>query len=126
RPQYLHGLRAILDLRLLVLLRNDDAGGDVCDANGGIGGVDALAAGPARAEGVDAQVLLVDLNVDLFGLRQHGDGGGRRMNTSAALGRRHTLHPWPAPSVFQLVLAAATLNGGDHPFEAAAPVFARR
>jgi hypothetical protein len=34
RAQHLHRLRAILDLRFLVLLRDDEAGGDVRDADG--------------------------------------------------------------------------------------------
>src|SRR5262245_47891076 len=33
RAQHFHRLRAILDLRLLILLRHDDAGGDVREAN---------------------------------------------------------------------------------------------
>ena len=74
RAQHLHRLRAVLDLRLLVLLRDDDAGRDVRDADGGVGRVDALAARAARAERVDAQVLVVDLDVDFLGFRQHGDG----------------------------------------------------
>ena len=81
--QHLHRLRAVLDLRLFVLLRDDDAGRDVRDAHGGVGRVDALAAGAARAERVDAQVLVVDLDVDFLGFGQHGDG--RRRGVDAAL-----------------------------------------
>ena len=61
RAQDLQRLCAVLDLRFLVLLRDDEAGGDVRDAHGRVGGVDALAAGPARAEGVDAEILRLDL-----------------------------------------------------------------
>ena len=57
RPQHLHRLRAILDLRFLVLLRDDDAGRNVGEAHRRVGRVDALPAGSARAEGVDAQIL---------------------------------------------------------------------
>src|SRR5882724_2606715 len=49
-----HGFGAILDLRFLVLLRNDEAAGNVRDAHGGIRRVDGLAAGAGRAEGVNA------------------------------------------------------------------------
>ena len=57
RPQHFHRLRAVLDLRFLVLLRHDETGWDVRDADRGVGGVDALTAGAARAEGVDAEIL---------------------------------------------------------------------
>src|SRR5690242_5666932 len=50
-----HGLRAILDLRLFVLLRNYQPAGNVRDAHGGIRGVHRLAAWAGRAECVDAQ-----------------------------------------------------------------------
>ena len=54
-------------LRPLVLARDDDAGRQVRDADRGVGDVDVLAAGAARPEGVDAQILLVDLDVDVVG-----------------------------------------------------------
>src|SRR4029078_1554070 len=57
RAKHLERFCAGLDLRLLVLLRDDEAGRDVRDADGRIGRVDALAAGPARAECIDAQIL---------------------------------------------------------------------
>src|SRR5690606_19572026 len=49
--------RAVLELRPLVLAGDDDAGGEVRDAHRRVGRVDALAAGPARAVHVDAQVV---------------------------------------------------------------------
>src|SRR6266704_5053109 len=52
-----HGFRAILDLRFFVLLGNDKSAGNVGDADGGIRGVDRLAARTGRTEGVDTQVL---------------------------------------------------------------------
>src|SRR5262249_22820784 len=70
RAEHFHGLRAVLDLRLLVLLRHHQAGREVGEADGGIGGVDALAARPARAEGLDAQILLVDLDVHFLRFRE--------------------------------------------------------
>ena len=42
-------------------------GREVRDADRGIGDVDVLAAGAARPVGVDAQVLVVDLDVDVLG-----------------------------------------------------------
>ena len=54
------------------------------DAHGGVGGVNALTARAGGAVGVDAQVGLVDLDVDLLGLGKYGDGSRGGLN--AALG----------------------------------------
>ena len=64
RAQDLHRHRLVLVLRALVLTGDDDAGREVRQAHGGVGLVDVLAAGAARAVGVDAQVLVVDLDLD--------------------------------------------------------------
>ncbi len=66
--------------------------GHVGDPDGGVGGVDALAAGPAAAEDVDAQVVVVDGDVDLLGLGQHQDAGGAGVHPALRLGDRHPLH----------------------------------
>ena len=63
-----HGLLLVLQLALLVLAGDDDAGGQVGDAHRGVGGVDGLAAGAGRAVDVDAQVVGVDLDLDVLGL----------------------------------------------------------
>ena len=60
-----HRLLLVLQLGLLVLAGHHDAGGQVGDPHRGVGGVDALAAGPGRAEDVDPQVVLVDLDLDV-------------------------------------------------------------
>ena len=62
------------------------------DAHGAIGGVDRLSAGTAGAEHVDSQILVVDLDVDFFGLGQHRHGRGRGMDAPLRLGLRHALH----------------------------------
>ena len=54
-------------LRSLVLAGHDDAGREVSEPNGGIGDVDVLAARAARSIGVDPQVLVVDVDVDVLG-----------------------------------------------------------
>ena len=66
-----------------------------------VGGVDRLAARAAGAEDVDAQVLVVDLDVDLLGLRQHRDGRRRGMDAARGLGLRHALHAVHARFEFQ-------------------------
>src|SRR5713101_974943 len=63
RAKNADGFRAILDLRFFVLLRNDETAGNVRNAYGGIGGVDGLAAGAGRAEGVNAQIFGFDLDI---------------------------------------------------------------
>ena len=51
-------------LRSLVLALHDNAGRQVSDADRRVGLVDMLATGAARPVGVDAQILLVDVDVD--------------------------------------------------------------
>src|SRR5262245_61233266 len=64
RAQHLHRRGAVLVLRPLVLALHDDAGGQVREADRRVGLVDVLAARSARAIGVDAQVVLVDVDLD--------------------------------------------------------------
>ena len=85
RLQHAHGGGAVLDLRLLVLHRHDGAGRKVGEAHGGVGRVDRLAAGAGRAEHVDAEVVLGDLDLD--GLVQQRDDLDRGEARSAACRR---------------------------------------
>ena len=71
--QHFHCLELVLQLRLLILLADDDAGRDVGDANGGVGGIHALSTGSRRAEDIDTQILVFDLEIDLLRFWQHGD-----------------------------------------------------
>src|SRR5437870_6469606 len=74
RAQHVQRLDLVLELALLVLALHDEAAREMRDPDGAVGGVDALAARPLRAEHVDPQVLVVDLHVDLFGLGEDRDG----------------------------------------------------
>src|SRR6185369_4596032 len=56
------------------------------DAHRTVGGVHALAAGTTGSEDVDAEIVGVDLDIDLLRFRQHRYRRGGRMN--AALGFR--------------------------------------
>ena len=94
-------------------------GRDVRDAHRRVGRVDALAAGAARAERVDAQILLVDLDVDFLGLGQHRDGRGRRVDAAAGFGGRHALHAVHAALVLQLAVDALALDQRDDFLDAA-------
>src|SRR5256885_13119287 len=93
RAKNTHGLRAILDLGFFVLLGNDQPAGNVRDADGGIGGVDGLAAGAGRTEGVDAQVLGFDLDVDIVGFGENRDSGGGSVDAALRFGCRNALDP---------------------------------
>ena len=126
RAQHLHRLRAILDLRLLVLLRDDQPGRQVRDSDRRVRRVHALAAGSARAERIDADVLLVDLDVDFLGFGQHRDGGRGRVDPAAAFGRRHALDAVDAALVLQLAVDALALDRRDGFLDAADAGLAER
>src|SRR5581483_11340101 len=66
RLQDLHRHRLVLVLRAFVLAGDDDAGREVREPHGGVGLVDVLAAGAARAVRVDAEVLVPDLDLDVL------------------------------------------------------------
>src|SRR3954452_16926731 len=85
-PQDPECLLLVLQLALLVLAAHHDAGRQVRDPDRRVGGVDALAARPAAAEDVDAQVVVVDGDVDLLGLRQDQDAGGAGVHPPLRLG----------------------------------------
>ena len=95
--QHLHRGVAVAVLRALVLARDDDAGRQVRDADRRIGDVDVLAAGAARAEGVDAEVLVGDLHLDVLGhLRVDEDRGERGVAPRRLIERRDAHQPMHA------------------------------
>src|SRR4051812_17341749 len=93
RAQDAERLLLVLQLALLVLAADDDAGRQVGDAHRRVGGVDALPAGAGAAEDVDAQVVLVDGHVDLLGLGHDEDAGRAGVYAALALGDRDALDP---------------------------------
>src|SRR5436190_1769683 len=89
RFQHLHRRIAVAVLRPLVLAGDDDAGRHVRDADRGVGDVDVLAAGAARSIRVDADVLVVDLDVDVLGqFRPRIDRRERRVAARCLIERR--------------------------------------
>src|SRR5882724_359915 len=66
--QHLQRLDLVLELRLLVLLLDDQPGGKVGHAHRAVGGIDALATGAARAKHIDLEVLRLHLDVDFLRL----------------------------------------------------------
>ena len=91
-PEHPHRLLAVLELGLLVLHRDDDARRLVRDADGGVGRVHRLAAGPRRSVDVDLELVGRDLDLDLLRLGQHRDGRRRGVDPALRLGLRHPLH----------------------------------
>ena len=80
------------------------------DPHRAVGGVDALAPGPAGAHAIDLEVLVLDLHVHVLGLGQHRDGGRRGVDPALGLGDRHALHPVHTALVLQ---PAVDLVAGD-------------
>ena len=111
--------KIVVVLALLVLDGDHHAGGDVRDAHRGVGGVDRLPTRAARAIHVDADLALFDLDVDLFGLGEHGDRAGRGVDAPLVFGGGHALHAVHARLVFEVGVGALAHHHGDHLFEAA-------
>ena len=89
-------LSLILVLRFLVLLRDDDAARHMGDAHRRICRIDRLSTRPRRTEHINAQVFLVDLNIDLLGLRHDGNRRRRGMDATARFCDRNSLYPMHA------------------------------
>ena len=83
------------------------------DADSGIGLVDVLATRAGGAEGVDADVLVVDLDLDILDLGQDRDGGGRGVDPAAGLGGRNALDAVDAAFELQPAEDALAGDGGD-------------
>ncbi len=96
------------------------------DPDRAVGGVDRLAAGTAGAEHVDAQILVVDLDVDLLGLGQHRHGRRRGVDAALRLGLRHALHAMHAGFEFEPRKHALAGDVGDDFLVAAGRRFAGR
>src|SRR5438105_3410767 len=75
RAQHLQRLDLVLQLALLILALHHQAARQVRDAHRTVGRVDTLTTRPARAEHVDPQVLVLDLDVHLLRLWEHCDRG---------------------------------------------------
>ena len=97
-------------LAALILTFHHNAGGQVGDADGGLGFIDVLPAGAARTEGVDLKVRRIDVNLHFFGLGQHGHGNGGGVDTALGLGVRHALHAVHARLEFQAAVNAVSLD----------------
>ena len=82
-----------------------------------------LAPCPGGAHRVDTNVGGGDVDVDLLGLGQHGDGGGRGVHTAPAFGNGNALDAVDAALIFQPREDAAAFDMGGDGFDAAQLAF---
>src|SRR6266851_35656 len=115
-----HSLFAIFDLRLFVLATDYCVGGQVRDADRRVGGVDRLAAGAGGAEGVDAEILGLDLDVDLFGFGEDRYGDSRRVNAALGFGGGDALDAMDAGLILELRVDVVAFDDGGDVLEAVA------
>jgi len=88
----------------------------VGDTHGGVGGVHGLAPGTGGTEGVDAQILGFDFDVDVVGFREHGYGCGGGVDAALLLGGGNALNTVYATFVFQLGINLVALNAATISF----------
>src|SRR3990172_11441446 len=119
RSQDRHRLGAVLELGALVLAHGGDAGRDVGYADGGGVLLPVLAAVAAGVEDVEAQVLLVDMHVDVLSLWQDGHGGGGRVDAAAGLGHGDPLDAVDAALILETRVGAGAAHLEDDLLEAA-------
>src|SRR5579859_3748193 len=108
--QNAHSLRAILDLRFFVLLRNNQATGNVCDTHRGISGVHGLPAGAGRTKGIDPQILRFDFDIDVVRFGEDSYSRSRSVNAALRFRSGHALHAMNPAFVFQLGIDFVSLN----------------
>ena len=70
------------------------------DLDGGIGGIDVLAACAACAADLDAEVCHFHVHIDLFRLWEDGNGDRGGVDAPLCLGGRDTLHAVDTGFVF--------------------------
>jgi hypothetical protein len=68
---------------------------------------------------IDPQIVGRDLHVHLFGLRQHRDGAGRRVDPPLRFGRRNALNPVPSALVAKFPVHVLARNREYYLAEAA-------
>ena len=107
--QHPHRLGTVLVLALLVLALDHGIGWQVSDPDGAGGLVDLLPARSAGKEGVHSQVVVVDLDLDVVGLRQYGDGGSGGVDSALSFCGGNPLHT--VATTLELQLQKGTLAG---------------
>ena len=109
-----HGARAVLVLRALILTLDDDAAGQMGDADGGIGLVDVLASGTGGAKGIDPQVSRVQVDFfDLILFRKNRDRDRGGVDATLGFGVRDSLHAVRSGFEFQSREGASARDARD-------------
>src|SRR6201999_4120192 len=124
RAQDVHRRGAVFVLRAAVLHHDHNAGRDMGDADRRFRFVDVLTAGALRAHGLDPQVIVLDVDIDILDFRQHRNRRRRSVNAPLRLGIGYALYPVYAGFEFELREGAAALHLGDDFLEAANGAFA--
>ena len=106
--QHGQSLRLVLQLGAFIRTAHGQAGGNVLDLHGGVGGVHALAALTRGAADADFQVVRINLHVHFLGFRQYGHGGGAGVDAALRLGGGHALDAMDAALVFQAFIHIGT------------------
>lgn len=70
------------------------------DLDGGVGGIDVLAACAAGATDFDSEVVWVHIDIDVLGLGEDGDGDGGGVDTALCFGGGDALDAVDAGFVF--------------------------
>src|SRR4051794_41798916 len=85
--------------------------------------VDALPAGAARAERINAEILRVDVDVHLLGFGEDGDSRGRRVDAALRFRGGHALDAGGTAVVLQPAVGApAFADGGGFLFAPPPPL----
>ena len=108
-----HGFGAVFVLAFFVLAFNDDAGGEVSDADGAFGFVDFLSTGTTGAHGINLEVFGANVNFNFVGLREHGDSGGAGVDASLSFCFGDSLNAMPATFELKRMKRAVAGYGED-------------
>src|SRR5437588_6023986 len=112
-----HRFLPVLELRALLLARDNQPGGLVGDPHRRVGRVHGLTARAAGVVHVGLQVPRIDLHVELLGLRQHQHAGGGRVDTALGLGVGNALDPVHAGLVLEAGVGPLALDLEGDVFE---------
>ena len=115
----LEGHFFVFDLGAAVLAADVEAGGEVEDLDGGVCGIDVLAAGAAGAADLDAEVVHVHLDIDFLCLWEDGDGDGGGVDAALGLGGGDALDAVDSGFVFEVAEDFIAGDFEDDFFEAA-------
>src|SRR5260370_26937657 len=96
RLQQLYGLRLVLVLRFLGLLGNRDTRRNVGNAHGALCFVDVLPARSGSTKDINSQILVIDVDFDVFGFGKNSDRRSRSVNSAPGLRDGNALHTMPA------------------------------